>query len=327
MATETIEKGNSIIALPLDFVVVDIETTGLDYEGCDIIEVSAIRYENGNPKDSYTTLVKPPLEQIFFPFRGENGEYVERYIPDFIAELTGITDDMVKDAPTIKEVLPGFLEFVKDSLLMGHNIPFDIGFLVENVRRCGLPAFRNDYINTLRIVRKVFPDQPHYRLQDMADMCGITPSAAHRALADCETTASCYLHMRSKILAQMTEEEFKKLFVKKRPLNYAQFMENMDFSQIEADESSPIYGKTVVFTGTLERMPRKQALALVAQMGGIPAESLTKETNFLVIGNGEFVKSVKEGKTKKMQKAEAMALKGIDIHVVSENAFFKLLNG
>lgn len=326
MAIETLEKGNSIIALPLDFVVVDIETTGLDYEECNIIEISAIRYQNGSLIDSYTTLVRPPLEKIFFPCRGENGEYVERYIPDFISELTGITDEMVKDAPTIKEVLPVFLDFVKGSLLMGHNISFDIGFLMENTNRCGLPAFKNDYINTLRIVRKVFPDHPHYRLQDMADMCGITPSAAHRALADCETTANCYLYMRSKILGQMTEEEFKKLFAKKRPLNYAQFIEKMDFSQIETDESSPIYGKTVVFTGTLERMPRKQALTLVAQMGGIPADSLTKETNFLVIGNGEFVKSVKEGKTKKMQKAEAMALKGIDIHVVSEGTFFKLLN-
>ena len=82
----------------------------------------------------------------------------------------------------------------------------------------------------------------------------------------------------------------------------------------------------MVFTGTLERMPRKEALAYVAKLGGIPADSLTKETNYLVIGNGEFVASVKNGKTNKMKKAEAMALKGLDIHVVSESAFFKMVD-
>ena len=122
----------------------------------------------------------------------------------------------------------------------------------------------------------------------------------------------------------MTEQDFIKSF-DKHENSYEKFIQGLDLTADAANEDSPIFGKTIVFTGTLERMQRKDALSLVAKHGGIPSDKLNKETNYLVVGNGEFVASVKNGKTSKMKKAESMALKGIDIHVISENTFFKMI--
>lgn len=316
-------SGRSIIALPDSFVVVDTETTGLDFDFDNIIEVSAIRYENGICVDTYTSLVKPPMIRIYDEASDTD---VEAYVTDFITDLTGITNEMLASAPSIDSVLPGFMDFLGDSTIIGHNIPFDVKFLNSACSDLGMKPLSNDYVNTVRIVRKVFPGNPHYRLSDMANYCGIKQDSAHRALADCETTAACYLLMRERILADMTEQDFQKTFEKHtHGESYAKFIEGLESLVDTANEDSPIYGKTIVFTGTLERMQRKDALTLVAQRGGIPSDKLNKETNYLVVGNGEFVASVKNGKTAKMKKAEAMAVKGIDIHVISENTFFKMI--
>lgn len=313
--------GRSIIALPDSFVVVDTETTGLDFEYDDIIEISAIRYTDGVCAGTFTSLVKPPVTSIYDE---DSGVETEEYVSDFITELTGITNDMLRDAPSIGEVLPEFIRFLGDTVIVGHNISFDVKFLDAACSSIGIGDFGNDYINTIRIARKSFPGKPHYKLSDMADYCEIHQDSAHRALADCETTAACYLHMREKILADMTEQDFQKSFDKHGD-SYSKFIEGLVPLTDCADEDSPIFGKTVVFTGTLDRMQRKEALTLVAQHGGIPSDKLNKETNYLVVGNGEFVASVKNGKTSKMKKAESMALKGIDIHVISENTFFKMI--
>lgn len=313
--------GHSIIALPDSFVVVDTETTGLDCELDDIIEVSAIRYKNGIRSEAYSSLVKPPITCIYDEYSESTKEV---YVSDFISELTGITNEMLADAPSIDAILPEFMNFIGSSVVIGHNIAFDVKFIDAACSNLGRGDFSNDYINTIRIARKVFPGNAHYRLCDMADFCKVSQDSAHRAQDDCDTTAACYLHMRDKILSEMTEQDFIKSF-DKHENSYEKFIQGLDLTADAANEDSPIFGKTIVFTGTLERMQRKDALSLVAKHGGIPSDKLNKETNYLVVGNGEFVASVKNGKTSKMKKAESMALKGIDIHVISENTFFKMI--
>lgn len=318
-------KGSSIVALPADYVVIDTETTGLDFDECNIIEISAIRYSGDVEAARFSSLVKPPLSTVYR--YASDGSIVESgyYVDQFISDLTGITNAMLETAPAAADVIPAFLEFVGDSVLIGHNVSFDVNFLCDAAMdTCGRPM-RNDHINTVRIARKVFPGMEHYRLSDVADACGVPQNEAHRAMADCETTAACYQAMRGMILSGEGEEDFLRRFAKRRPLDYSRYIETLDFSGIEPDEDHALYGKTVVFTGALERMPRKDALALVAQIGAVPSDTLTKSTNYLVVGNGEFVQSVKNGKSKKMQKAEAYALKGCDIHVISENAFWEIM--
>ena len=191
-------KGNSIIALPNDYVVIDIETTGLDFLYDDIIEISAIRYANNNKTEEFSTLINS-----------------ERPIPEFITELPGITNEMVANAPTIEKALPEFMNFVGSSLLVGQNVAFDVNFLYDAASDQGLPAFANDHINIMRIARKVYPDLGSYRLGNIAAACSVPYKGAHRSLADCEITAACYNHLKGKVLETMSEAEFADMFKKK----------------------------------------------------------------------------------------------------------------
>ena len=123
----------------------------------------------------------------------------------------------------------------------------------------------------------------------------------------------------------MSEDEFIDKFQRTRK-TYENFIHSIDTSEIVADEDNPIYGKTIVFTGTLEKITRKNALEIVAKLGGIPSNSITKSTNYLVVGNFDFIDSVKNGKSSKIVKAETLAAKGVDISVISENTFYEMVN-
>lgn len=312
-------KGKSIIALPLDFTIIDTETTGLDYSHCNLIEVAAIRVRNGVAVDSFSSLIQPPLTYSC----DDDGNKTSYFVDNFICSFTGITNDMLKESPVIADVLPQFLNFIGNDILVGHNVGFDVNFLYDASLRLG-HKLDNDHINTVRISKKVCPDQEDYRLSGLAYRLGVKNGIHHRALGDCETTLNLYTYLKEQALQQWTEEEFLHLFKKKHgfTLNAKDIVaETNDF-----DETHPLYGKVVVFTGTLSAMGRKEAMQLVANLGGENGNTVTKKTNFLVIGSEEFASSVKNGKTAKMKKAEAYQLKGVDITVLSEDAFFDMVN-
>ena len=103
------QKGKSLLNLPKDYCVVDLETTGLDSEYDEILELAAIRVRNNQVVDTYSQLVKP-----------------EEEIDEFIQRLTGITNEMIANAENIEITLPKFLAFVGDDILVGHNVNFDI---------------------------------------------------------------------------------------------------------------------------------------------------------------------------------------------------------
>lgn len=341
-------KGSSIISLPLNYIVIDTETTGLDYEYCHIIEVSALKYLDGKLVDTFTSLVQPPLQQIYsFSDDDDDGKWVSYYVDDFITDITGITNEMLASAPMPSEVFPKLSDFIGNSLLIAHNAHFDINFLYDSFLNHCTDPLTNDFIDTLRIARKVFPNLRHHRLSDVASACGVSQQMAHRAEADCIVTAQCYEAMRQTILSTQTEDAFKLSFAKKKKKykdvlfaitaeaklknthevnTCSSILSGLSISAADIDETNPIFGKTVVFTGALSSMPRKEAFQLVAEFGGVPENSITTKTNFLVIGNSEFAKSVKDGKTTKMKKAESYIKKGYEISIISETAFFDLIS-
>lgn len=163
------KRGKKLNIYVSDYVVFDFETTGMSYATDEVIEISAVKVQNGKVVDEFTTLVNPGCP-----------------IPYYASEVNGITDDMVGNSPLIQEVLPEFLEFVGDSVLVGHNIhTFDMKFLYRDVERfCGA-TLGNDYIDTLQIARIYLPQLERYRLVDLADHYGIDAKGAHRALNDC----------------------------------------------------------------------------------------------------------------------------------------------
>lgn len=312
-------KGASIIQLPLDYVLIDVETTGLDYDFCEIIEVSALKVVDGVVVDSFTSLVKPTSF-----FKVDNGRNLEIcYVDSFITSLTGITNEMLSKAPLATSVLPHLLDFIGDSILMAHNANFDINFLYDAYNKLGV-AFSNNFIDTLRIFRKSLPHLQHHRLIDIANELHISVDCQHRAESDCLTTYSCYQEVRKRILSQSTEEAFIASF--KKCYKHAKLnARDISPQTNDFDVSHPLYGRTVVFTGALSCMTRRSAMQLVSNVGGINGNTVTKKTNYLVIGSEEFASSVKNGKTTKMRKAECLKLAGSDITIISENTFFDLL--
>ncbi len=311
-------KGKSIIALPSDYVVIDTETTGFDYAYCNLIEVCAVRYKEGCPTATFTSLIQPPAYEVF---DDDDSSYME-YVDNYITNLTGITNDMLATAPLEADVIPSLLDFIGDSILIGHNANFDINFIYDGAERCNR-HLTNDFIDTLRLARKVFPELKHHRLCDVAKACNVTPDGEHRAECDCHTTAKCYETIREKVLSESSEEEFKSLFIHR---SSKEALEGITATVDSIDDTNPIFNKVVVFTGALSSMERKDAFQLVVNLGGIPKDSITKKTNFLVVGSQDFASSVKNGKTNKMKKAEEYRQSGLEITTISEDAFFDMIS-
>lgn len=198
--------GNSIIAFPGDYCVVDLETTGLNPEYNDIIEIGAVMYSGGRETGRFQTLVRPPI-------RHDDGLYVDR----FIENLTGITNEMLDSAPDPDTALWRFSRFLGDSIILGYNVGFDVRFLKTAYARYLNAELTNDWIDILRMARKLYPEMKHHRLCDMTEKFCITNTDAHRALADCLATEECYSRLYDTAMWEYgTVECFICTFNKKR---------------------------------------------------------------------------------------------------------------
>ena len=206
---------------------------------------------------------------------------------------------MVADAPTLAEVLPSFYEFVSDSILVGWNVSFDINFLYDNCERYLSEQLSNDYIDVMRIARKELPELPHHRLIDIAQHYHIQVDREHRAYDDCVTCNECYRLLREQIVSRGERLDDYHANHFKRHYRYRS-RDKVKASDIVGDESlndpdHPLYGKVCVFTGTLEKLPRAEAMKLVADIGGIPEDRVTKRTNYLILGNNDYCSLIKDG--------------------------------
>lgn len=300
-------KGKSIIDFPTNYTIVDIETTGLSPQYDSIIEISALKVKNNEPIDSFSSLVKPD-------------DFCSDYLDSFITELTGITDDMLNTAPSTRTVLSDFLAFVCDDIIIGHNVSFDVNFIYDTVLDLFDKPFSNNYVDTMRISRRLNTDMPHHRLKDLAKKYNISYEDAHRALNDCKITFECY-----KLLSKGVLDKYD---------NINDFCQVKTHEKLKAkdistdntvfDDSNPLYDKTVVFTGTLEKMTRKEAMQIVVDLGGYIADSVTASTNYLVLA--DTVYNTVDGKSSKQKKAESLRLKGNDIAVIPESVFYDFAN-
>lgn len=156
--------------LPPEFVVLDLETTGLSPSSDEIIELGAIRASiNKTEQLAFQTLVKP-----------------SKRIPQHITEINGITQEMVeREGRSLLEALTLFLSFIEDLPLVTFNAPFDMGFLGAAANRHGV-SIRNPYTCALQLARRAWPGLPSYRLPDLARMGNLSAANTHRAVGDCE---------------------------------------------------------------------------------------------------------------------------------------------
>ena len=169
-------KGERIVDSLSNYIVFDLETTDKSVNFAEIIEIAALKVEDGIPVDSFSTLVKPE-----FP------------IPKTATAINGITNEMVINAPRIEQALNAFLEFVGDGTLLGHNITtYDTNIIYDYNLRLNNKEFKNNYLDTLYMARQCLPDLSNYRLGTIAESFGLETEGAHRALFDCNLTHQVY---------------------------------------------------------------------------------------------------------------------------------------
>ncbi|WP_077610996.1 PolC-type DNA polymerase III [Clostridium sp. Marseille-P2415] len=157
------------------YVVFDIETTGFSSSRNRIIEIGAVKVQNGVITDKFSTFVNPDVP-----------------IPFEIEQLTGINDNMVLPYPKINEILPQFLEFCGDAVLVAHNASFDVGFIAYNAAQLGL-AFAPTVIDTVALARHLLPSLNRYKLDTVAKALKISLENHHRAVDDAGCTAEIFV--------------------------------------------------------------------------------------------------------------------------------------
>lgn len=177
------------------YVVLDIETTGLSRFKHEITEIAAVKVKNGVIIDKYQSLVNPQVP-----------------IPSFITRLTGISNEMVKDSDPIYKILPSFVNFLGDSVIIAHNATFDYGFLNHNMEKHFRTSLPNQKLCTKKLASRLLPSLPSKRLSSICEFLDIQNERAHRAMADTlatEKVFSVFMQM-AKDKGISSEEEFFK---------------------------------------------------------------------------------------------------------------------
>ena len=166
-------KRNQYVA---DYVVFDLETTGISTVHDAVVEISAIRVQGGKITDEFSTLVNPEMP---IPYRA--------------SKVNNIYDDMVADAPLFEQALADFDAFIGNRILVGHNIhTFDMNFAYDAAWNFLGRELGNDYVDTLYLARRYLPELSHHKLTDVAEHFQLQTQGTHRALFDCMMNQSCY---------------------------------------------------------------------------------------------------------------------------------------
>lgn len=197
-------------------IILDIETTGLSPLAEEITEIGALKVIEGEIVETFSQLINPG-----------------KGIPERITEITGITDEMVADKPSIETVMPEFISFCGDDYIVGHNVGFDYGFLRVNAERLGL-KFSKSGLDTLRIVNCLCPELPSKSLTNLIKTFEIDRTNAHRAYDDAKATYELLV-----ILAQHPRVSVNKKIFEPKPLAF------------KVSKPSPITPKQVKFLGDL----------------------------------------------------------------------------
>jgi DNA polymerase III subunit epsilon len=169
------------------FTAVDQETTGLNAASDRVIEIGAVKFRNGKIIESRSWLIDPGIP-----------------IPEESIRIHHIAPDMVAGRPSFKSVYPEFKDFVRDTVVLCHNAPFDVGFLRAETERSGLPRLDNQVLDTLRLARSWFPNAPGHSLEALAAHLGIELKSAHRALADASALVAVFMAGTTNLPASAT---------------------------------------------------------------------------------------------------------------------------
>ncbi|MBQ7645928.1 MAG: PHP domain-containing protein, partial [Clostridia bacterium] len=255
-----------------EYVVFDIETTGLSPADCGITEIGAVRYKNGEVIDVFETFVDPGM-----------------HIPEKITELTGITVEMVKGAPDTETAVKYFLEFTGERILVAHNAPFDISFIRKAAQDHKLP-FNNPYIDTVALSRFINPDLKKHKLDIVADYFHLGTFNHHRATDDATMLAKIF---------ECLIKKFEKVGVKTVAEMITEMENKADPKKLRSYHIT-ILVKNKTGLKNLYKLVSKSYLDYYYRNPRIPKTVLSEYREGLLIGtaceSGEFYTAVREGR-------------------------------
>lgn len=303
----------------VNFVAIDLETA-TTFRGS-ICEIGIAVVEEGKIVTSKSWLVQP-----------EDNDY-----DDFNIEIHGITPEMTENAPSFKEIWNEVLPYIENKLLVAHNTSFDMYAIKDALDRSGigLPSF--DYFCSLRITRKAFPGLYSYSLPLLCGAMQIPFSLHHRAEGDAIGCAQVFLkvldvldindpYVLEDTLAIRkgrfsSEGHFPQRQKSTSHSDYKNILKDLVVDESKINPDSYFFGKSICFTGAFSFGARKDLLQAIADVGGIPTNSVTKSTNILVVGQQDFRVVGDSGMSSKQKKAIELIDKGQDLEIMSEADF------
>ena len=284
---------------PLDqsYVIFDIETTGLSSKYNKITEIGAVKILNGHIVDRFNALINPQVP-----------------IPQNIVELTGITDNMVKDQPTVDEILPKFINFIGDNPIVAHNASFDSSFILENCSKLNI-VFDNAIVDTLALSKILLPQLKKFRLNKITEELGIQLTNHHRAVDDAEALAQVFI----KFLSQLKQRGIQYL----EQLNEL-FSQTIDIKKLDTYHFI-ILVKNQVGLKNLYKIISSSHIQYFYKKPRIPKSLLNKYREGLIIGTacegGELYKSLLFNKANKDIENIVKFYDYLEIQPLDNNAF------
>jgi len=279
---------NIKLRMPENYVILDIETTGLSVYNEEIIEIAAIKVKNNEIIEKFSTLIKP-----------------NKKISEKITEITKITNNMVENSPKINNILSGFMDFIKGQVIIAHNAKFDLSFLYKYSNLCNIP-FEPFYIDSVDLFKKC-TNLYDCSLETLAKHYQIQENQEHRALRDCILLFNCIQKLEILSEKYTPDFDFKKIRVKTKDV----------ISDCNTATNTILSGKYCVITGEFKNFNRAELFKEVTKYGGICQDGITKQTNYLFCGS-------EVGQTK-LNKAKEKIAKGQDLQIILEDEFYKLI--
>jgi DNA polymerase-3 subunit epsilon len=302
----------------LSYCAIDFETAN-EHRGSPCA-VGLTRVVAGKVTESVVYLMRPPEEVDYFD--------------EFNVALHGITPAMVKKQPRFADRLPEILDFAKGHPLVAHNAAFDLGVIADAARLSGGSIPSLDFVCTLVLARKTY-DLLSYRLPFVAEAAGVKIEHHHDPAEDARAAAEILLAIAGhhgagdlEALCEATKCKMGRLTDSSRRGFVSAGSQKFQIpgANPDADPSHPLYGSEIAFTGTLLTMSRPQAFELVAQLGAQPEATVTKKTDFLVIGQQDPSRLTPGAAlSTKAQKAELLRAKGQKIELLGEDDFLRMI--
>ncbi|MDZ4180607.1 MAG: exonuclease domain-containing protein [Coriobacteriia bacterium] len=307
------------------FLAIDFETASARRDSACAVGVA--RVEDGQVVSSASYFIRPPGNQY----------------DSFNIGIHGITPEMTANAASFTPVLDAVLTWADGLPLVAHNASFDMSVLRAGFEASGRAYPQCDYYCSLLLSRSAIPGLPDYKLPRVHAACGGTPGQHHEPKADAEACAEIVLSIAQTQGAASLEELTRRVGMQAGQLyecgylpcrcakghSVAKSSKPMSdyVCNVDADQNGPFFDADVAFTGAMSSMSRDQAMQLVSDGGGRPRTSVSKLTEYVVVGELDHAAFMEGRPSSKLRKAMELISAGYSVQVLSEREFMSLLSG